>query len=69
MLRDNLAGLIEPMIDCAGVHSLSGHHKAGQTGGMLQVHRVGNRRSEAILAPNFSLENGATGRKQQMARF
>ena len=33
MLRDNLAGLIEPMIDCAGVHSLSGHHKAGQTGG------------------------------------
>jgi hypothetical protein len=33
MLRDNLAGLIEPMIDCAGVHLLSGHHKAGQTGG------------------------------------
>ena len=33
MLRDNLAGLIEPMIDCAGVHSLRGHHKAGQTGG------------------------------------
>src|ERR1700730_3367414 len=33
MLRDNLAGLIEPMIDRAGVHSLSGHHKAGQTGG------------------------------------
>jgi hypothetical protein len=22
MLRDNLAGLIEPMIDCAGVHAL-----------------------------------------------
>jgi hypothetical protein len=33
MLRDNLAGLIEPMIDCAGVHSLSDYHKAGQTGG------------------------------------
>jgi hypothetical protein len=33
MLRDNLAGLIEPMIDCAGVHSLSGHHKTGQAGG------------------------------------
>jgi hypothetical protein len=36
---------------------------------MLQVHRVGNRRSEAILAATFALENGATGRKQQMARF
>ena len=33
MLRDNLAGLIEPMIDCAGVHSLSGHPKERQTGG------------------------------------
>jgi SOS response associated peptidase (SRAP) len=35
---------------------------------MLQVQRVGDRRSEAILAPNFSLENGATGRKRKMAR-
>jgi hypothetical protein len=33
MLRDNLAGLIEPMIDCTGAHSLGGHHKARQTGG------------------------------------
>jgi hypothetical protein len=37
--------------------------------GMLQVHRGGNRRSEAILAQHFSLENGATGRKSKMARF
>jgi hypothetical protein len=36
---------------------------------MLQVHRLGDGRSEAILARSFSLENGATGRKQQMARF
>jgi hypothetical protein len=36
---------------------------------MLQVHHVGNRRSEAILAATFSLENGATDRKQHMARF
>ena len=36
---------------------------------MLQVHRAGKRRSEAILAPNFSLENGATGQKNKMARF
>ena len=33
MLRDNLAGLIEPMVSRAGVHSLAGHHQAGQTGG------------------------------------
>jgi hypothetical protein len=29
MLRDNLAGLIEPMIDRAGVHPLGGHPKEG----------------------------------------
>ena len=33
MLRDNLAGLIEPMVDRAGAHSLGGHPKEGQTGG------------------------------------
>lgn len=33
MLRDNLVGLIEPMVDRAGAHPLGGHHKAGQTGG------------------------------------
>jgi len=33
MLRDNLAGLIEPMIDRAGVHPLGGHPQEGQTGG------------------------------------
>jgi hypothetical protein len=33
MLRDNLAGLIEPMVDCAGAHPLGGHHKAGPNGG------------------------------------
>jgi hypothetical protein len=33
MLRDNLAGLIEPMVACAGADPLAGHHKAGQTGG------------------------------------
>src|SRR3984893_15458039 len=36
---------------------------------MLQVHRVGDRRSEAILAPNFWLENVATDRKSKMAGF
>jgi hypothetical protein len=33
MLRDNLAGLIEPMVDRAGAHPLGGHHKAGPNGG------------------------------------
>jgi hypothetical protein len=33
MLRDNLAGLIEPMIDRAGAHPLGGHSKHGPTGG------------------------------------
>ena len=33
MLRDNLVGLIEPMVYRAGVHSLAGHHQARQTGG------------------------------------
>jgi len=33
MMRDNLVGLIEPMVYRAGVHSLAGHHQARQTGG------------------------------------
>ena len=33
MLRDNLAGLIEPMIDGAGAHAFGGHPKQEPTGG------------------------------------
>jgi hypothetical protein len=33
MLRDNLAGLIEPMVDRAEAHPLGSHPKQGQTGG------------------------------------
>jgi len=33
LLGDNLAGLIEPMVDRAGAHPLGGHHKAGPNGG------------------------------------
>ena len=62
MLRDNLAGLIEPMVDRAGAHPLGGH-QAGIKRRMLQVHRAGNRRSEAILAPTFSVENGRPAEK------
>jgi hypothetical protein len=40
MLRDNLAGLIEPMVDRAGAHPLGDHHKAGQTGGCSRSTQV-----------------------------
>ena len=33
MLRDNLAGLIEPIVDRAGAPPLGGHPKAGPNGG------------------------------------
>jgi hypothetical protein len=33
MLRDNLAGLIEPMIDRVGAHAFGGHPKPEPTGG------------------------------------
>jgi len=32
MLRDNLAGLIEPMLSHAGTHNLGGHPKRGKLG-------------------------------------
>ena len=69
MLRDNLAGLIEPMIARAGADPLARSSPSRTNRGMLQVQRGGNRRSEAILAQKFWLENGATGRKGKMARF
>jgi hypothetical protein len=40
MLRDNLAGLIEPMVDRAGAPPLGGHPKAGQTGGCSRSNEV-----------------------------
>jgi hypothetical protein len=43
MLRDNLAGLIEPMLDSARVHA--GVAAKNRKGGMLQVDRSGDRRS------------------------
>jgi hypothetical protein len=40
MLRDDLAGLIEPMVARAGADPLAGHHKAGQTGGCSRSTQV-----------------------------
>jgi hypothetical protein len=60
MLRDNLAGLIEPMFDSAGAHALALAQDPKR--GMLQINLVGNRRSEAILERNFSVENRRQGK-------
>jgi hypothetical protein len=51
MLRDNLAGLIEPLVACAGADPLAGHHKAGQTGGCSRSTEV------AIVALKRSWRN------------
>jgi hypothetical protein len=69
MMRDNLAGLIDPMVNRAGAHPLGRSSQSRTNRGMLQVHRVGDRRSEAILAQDFSLENGAPGRKSKWPGF
>jgi hypothetical protein len=53
MLRDNLAGLIDPMVDRAGAHPLGGHHQAGPNGGCSRSTELGKRRSEAILGAIF----------------
>jgi hypothetical protein len=68
MLRDNLAGLIEPICDSAGAHASVVAQKL-KNGGMLQVNRVGSRRSEAILAPNFPVEDGRQADKKENGRF
>ena len=65
MLRDNLAGLIEPMFESAGAHASA--VVQARNGGMLRVDRVANRRSEAILAPNFSVENGRQAENRKIA--
>ena len=67
MLRDNLMGLIEPMIDNAGAQASVGSPQP-KNGGMLQVERVGKRRSEAILTPNFCWKR-ATRPKKEIADF
>jgi hypothetical protein len=68
MLRDNLAGSSSRWSTARElIPSVVITKRDKQR--MLQVHRGGNRRSEAILAPKFSLENGVTGRKKKMARF
>ena len=56
MLRDSLAGLIEPMFDSARAHASVVVQK--RNGVMLRVDRVGKRRSETIVAQDFLRESG-----------
>jgi hypothetical protein len=50
MLRDNLAGLIEPMVDSAGAHHRGGHPNEGLTGGCSRSTEL------AIVAPKLTTE-------------
>jgi hypothetical protein len=65
MLRDNLVGLIEPMFNStAREFSMPRSRKRG----MLQVDRVGDRRSKAVLARNFLSKTGDR-KKKKWRRF
>ena len=62
MLRDNLAGLIEPMLSSAAAHNLGGHPKKDKLGDA-----VGRPtwRSSLLSDPSakFSVGNRTTGEK------
>ena len=68
MLRDNLAGLIEPMLSSAAAHNLGGHPKRDQLGDA-----VGRPtwRSSLLSDPSakFSVGNRATGGKNEWPGF
>ena len=68
MLRDNLAGLIEPMLSSAAAHNLGGHPKRDKLGDA-----VGRPtwRSSLLSDPSakFSVGNRATGEKNEWPGF
>jgi hypothetical protein len=66
MLRDNLAGLIEPMIDRAGAHPLGGHPKQGPTGGCSRSTEL----TIVVLKPILARQNSRwkTGRPAEKAK-
>ena len=66
MLRDNLAGLIEPMVDRAGAHPLGGHHKAGQIGGCSRSNELP---SVALKRSWRQLFRWKTGRPAEKAKW
>jgi hypothetical protein len=69
MLRDNLAGLIEPMVDRAGAHLLGGPPNEGLTGGCSRSTELAIVALKRSWRQIFWLENGATGRKGKWPGF
>jgi len=68
MLRDNLAGLIEPMMDRAELISSVVISKRDKTGDAPGPPELAIRRLKRSWR-QISRKNGATGRKGKMARF
>jgi hypothetical protein len=66
MLRDNLAGLIEPMVNRAGAHPLGGHHKAGPNGGCS---RSTGLASVALKRSWPQIVRWKTGRRSEKAKW
>ena len=66
MLRDNLAGLIEPMVDRAGVHPLGGHHQAGPNGGCSRSTELA---SVALKRSWCQIVRWKTGRPAEKAKW
>ena len=68
MLRDNLAGLIEPMLSSAAAHTLGGHPKRDKLG---DAPGQPSWRSSLVSDPSakFSVGNRATGEKNEWPGF
>ena len=69
MLRDNLAGLIEPMIDRAGVHPLGGHPKQGPTGGCSRSTELTIVVLKRSWRPTFRWKTGRQAEKEKCPGF
>jgi len=69
MLRDNLAGLIEPMIDRAGAHPLGGHSKHGPTGGCSRSTELTIVVLKRSWRPTFRWKTGRQAEKAKCPGF
>src|ERR1700728_3906433 len=69
MLRDNLAGLIEPMINRAGGHPLRGHPKQGPTGGCSRSTELTIVVLKRSWRQNFHWKTGRWAEKAKCSSF
>src|ERR1700681_4513397 len=69
MLRDNLAGLIEPMVDRAGAHPLGGHHKAGPNGGCSRSTELASVALKRSWRQSFRWKTGRPTEKAKLPGF